>query len=147
MWIVDVISRVVHVSTAIALVGGSIFMLCVLMPAAKELGEEAHQKLATAIGSRWKRFVHIGVALFLLSGFYNFARALPLHRGDGLYHALVGIKILLALIVFFIAAALVGRSPSLEPIRRNRATWLKVLVALGFVIVAISGFVKVRGLP
>ncbi len=147
MWIVDVVSRIVHVGTAITLVGGSMFMLWVLMPSARELGEEAHQKLAASVGSRWKRFVHIGVALFLISGFYNFARALPLHRGDGLYHAMVGTKILLALGVFFIAAALVGRSASLEPIRRNRETWLKVLVTLALVIVAISGFVKVRGVP
>jgi uncharacterized membrane protein len=147
MWIVDVISRIVHVGTAITLVGGSVFMLWVLMPSAKELSDETHQKLATAITSRWKRFVHIGIALFLISGIYNFVRALPNHRGDGLYHALIGTKILLALAVFFIAAALVGRSASLEPIRRNRAKWLKILVTLAAVIVIISGFVKVRGMP
>jgi hypothetical protein len=59
----------------------------------------------------------------------------------------MGVKILLALGVFFIAAALVGRSPALEPIRQNRAKWLRVLVALALIIVCISGFLKVRGLP
>jgi uncharacterized membrane protein len=147
MWIVDVISRVVHVGTAITLVGGSLFMLCVLLPSAKELSEEAHEKLAEAVKSRWKRFVHIGVALFLVSGFYNYFRAIPQHRGDSLYHALVGTKILLALGVFFLAAALVGRSSALESIRQHRGKWLKVLVFLAAVIVALSGFVKVRGLP
>lgn len=147
MWIVDVVSRIVHVGTAITLVGGSMFMLWVLMPSAKELSDEAHQKLAAAISSRWKRFVHLGVALFLISGFYNFFRALPQHRGDSLYHALIGTKIMLALGVFFIAAALVGRSAALEPFRRNRGTWMKILVMLALLIVAISGFVKVRGLP
>ena len=96
---------------------------------------------------RWRRFVHIGIALFLISGFYNYMQAIPQHRGQGLYHALVGTKMLLALGVFFLAAALVGRSEKLEPMRQNRGKWLKVLVVLSAAIVAISGFVKVRGVP
>lgn len=147
MWIVDVISRIVHVGTAITLIGGSIFMLWVLIPSAKQLDDDSHQKLADLIGSRWKQFVHIGVTLFMISGFYNFVRALPQHRGDGLYHAILGTKILIAMVVFFIATALVGRSAKLEPMRRNREKWLRVLVTLALVIVAMSGFVKVRGIP
>ena len=147
MWVVDVVSRIVHVGTAITLVGGSLFMLLVLMPSAKELSDESHQTLASAVQSRWKRFVHLGVALFLISGFYNYVRAIPQHRGDSLYHALLGTKMLLALGVFFLAAALVGRSSALESIRTQRGKWLKVLVVLAALIVAISGFVKVRGVP
>ncbi len=147
MEIIDTLSRIVHIGTAIVLVGGSVFTLMVLMPAAKELPDEPHGKLAEAITGRWKRFVHIGVFLFILSGSYNYARALANHQGDGLYHALLGLKMLLALGVFFLAAALVGRSSKLEPIRRARCKWLKVLVVLAAVIVAISGYVKVRGIP
>ena len=147
MWIVDVISRILHIGTAITLIGGSIFMLWVLIPSAKQLDDDSHQKLAGLISSRWKQFVHIGVTLFLISGFYNFVRALPQHRGDSLYHAILGTKILIAMVVFFIATALVGRSAKLESMRRNRETWLKVLVTLALVIVAMSGFVKVRGIP
>jgi hypothetical protein len=54
---------------------------------------------------------------------------------------------LIALAVFFLAAALVGRSEKLAAIRADRAKWLKVLVLLAATIVAISGFVKVRGVP
>ena len=142
---VDIISRIVHVGTAITLVGGSAFILLVLMPSTRELAEDASDRLSAAVMGRWKRFVHIGVLLFLVSGFYNYVRAIPNHQGDGLYHALIGTKMLLALGVFFLAAALVGRSPALEGIRRNRSKWLKVLVFLAAVIVCISGFVKVRG--
>lgn len=145
MFVVDVLSRIVHVGTAIALVGGSVFMLLVLLPAAQAISEEAHQTLRAAILGRWKRFVHLGIGLFLVSGFYNFFRALPAHQGDGLYHALVGTKILLALGVFFIASALVGRSAKFEFMRQARGTWLAILVLLASLIVALSGFVKVRG--
>ena len=67
-------------------------------------------ELIPAIRARWKKFVHGGIALLILSGAFNYYRAMPLHKGDGLYHGLIGTKIILALVVFFLASALVGRS-------------------------------------
>ncbi len=145
MEIVDVVSRILHVGTAITLVGGSAFMLLVLIPSAKVLSDESREQLTQAVTGRWKRFVHLGVLLFLASGFYNYFRAIPNHKGDGLYHALIGTKMLLALVVFFLAAALVGRSKGLEGFRNQRAKWLKVLVLLAAAIVILSGYVKIRG--
>jgi uncharacterized membrane protein len=147
MFALDVLSRIIHVSTAITLVGGSAFMLLVLLPSAKLISEEAHQTLAQAVTGRWKRFIHGGILLFLLSGFYNYMRAIPNHKGDGLYHGLLGAKMLLAFAIFFLASALVGRSAAFAGIRENRAKWLKVVVLFAAIIVGISGFVKVRGVP
>ncbi|KAA1258776.1 hypothetical protein LF1_12990 [Rubripirellula obstinata] len=144
MFWIDVVSRIVHIATAITLVGGSVFTLLVLMPSAKTLDESVHQSLLASITGRWKRFVHGGVALFLISGFYNYFRAMPNHKGDGLYHALVGTKMILAFAVFFLAAAMVGRSNKLAFIRNSRKFYLTVLVILATVIVTISGYVKVR---
>lgn len=143
--VIDVISRIVHVSTAIVLVGGSTFMAYVLLPTAEQLDIAQHEKLRGLINGRWKRFVHIGIVLFLISGFYNFTRQLPLHKGDGVYHALMGTKILLALGLFFVASALVGRSQAFEGMRTDRARWLRLIVLIAAVIVALSGFAKVRG--
>jgi uncharacterized membrane protein len=145
--LLDICSRIVHVATAIAITGGTVFMTFVLLPVAGQLSEEEHQKLRTALQHRWKRWVHVGILFFLVTGLYNFIRALPDHRGDGLYHGLVGTKILLALVVFFIASALVGRSAAFEKMRSERQRWLRILVFLAAAIVAISGFVKVRGKP
>jgi len=145
MLLLDIISRIVHVSTAIVLIGGSAFTLWVLMPSAKQLSDEAHSQLAAAVNGRWKRFVHGGIALFLLSGFYNYVRAMPDHKGDGLYHGLLGTKMLLAFVIFFLASALVGRSPKLAGMRDNRAKWLKLIVLLAAIIVGMSGYLKVRG--
>lgn len=147
MDILDIVSRIVHVSTAIVLVGGSVFSAFVLLPAAGALDETPRTELLAHVTKRWKRFIHSGILLFLLSGFYNYFQAIPNHKGDGLYHALVGTKIILALVIFFIASALVGRSSAFDKLRQNRGTWLKILVLLAAIIVAISGFVKVRGLP
>lgn len=145
MFWIDYLSRLIHISTAIALIGGSVFTLCVLLPAAKLISDEAQNMLSQGITARWKRFVHIGILLFLVSGFYNYFNAMPLHKGDGLYHALVGTKMLLALVVFFIASALVGRSQAFAKMRAKRGTWLGIMVLLACVIVLISSFVKVRG--
>jgi hypothetical protein len=144
MFWIDVVSRITHIATAITLVGGSVFTLLVLIPATKALDESTHQKLRSAITLRWKRFVHLGVLLFLVSGFYNYTRAIPDHKGDGLYHALIGTKIILAFGVFFLAAALVGRSKKLAFIRAKRKSYLTLMVVLAIAIVSISGFTKVR---
>lgn len=143
--VIDVVSRIVHIATAIVLVGGSTFMAFVLLPTAEQLDVAQHEKLRQLVTGRWKRFVYLGILLFLVTGFYNFYRQLPNHKGDGLYHALIGIKILLALGLFFIASALVGRSRALEGLRAERARWLKIVVLLAAIIVALSSFVKVRG--
>ena len=144
---IDVISRIVHVGTAITLVGGSVFMAFVLHPSAGAISDEEHDKLRAGVIGRWKMFVHIGVSLFLISGFYNYTGMIPKHKGDGLYHGLLGTKMILAFGVFFIAEALVGKSKTFEGMRQNRGQWLKIIVLLSAVIVGISGFAKIRGIP
>lgn len=146
MFVLDVLSRVTHVLTAILLLGGSMFSLWVLTPAVVHVEDEAARRsLLERVVGRWKWYVHLGIALFLISGGYNYWRALPKHPGDGLYHALLGTKMLLALGVFFIASALVGRSEALQSMRDRRVLWTRILVFMACLIVAMSGFVKIRG--
>lgn len=146
-WIAFV-SRLTHIGTAIVLVGGSCFLRFVLSPAAAQLPDSEHAKLKELVLARWKKFIHGGIALFLLSGFYNYLIVqAPLHKGDKLYHPLIGTKILLALAIFFIASALVGKSKSLEGMRRNSKLWQSVVIVLATLVVGISGYAKVRGVP
>lgn len=140
---VDVLSRMFHVGTAIVLLGGAVFARFVLLPSAAELSEPEHDKLRAGVLGRWKRFVHGGIALLLLTGFYNFFRAIPGHKGQALYHALIGTKILLAFAVFFIASAMVGRSSLAVAMRKNAKVWVGLIVLLGAVIVGISSYAKV----
>jgi uncharacterized membrane protein len=144
--LIPLISRWVHVGTSIVLVGGTVFMRLVLAPAASAtLSDAEHAALRERIIGTWKRFVHIGILLFLLTGFYNYlVVAVPKHENDSLYHALMGTKILLALVVFFVASALVGKSQGLQKIRDKRSTWLLVLIVLSALIVGIAGFLKIR---
>lgn len=141
------ITRFVHVMTAIVLVGGTVFIRFILQPAATAtLSQEQHDLLKAKVMSRWKTVVHRGIGLILISGAINYGRDISsgIHKGDGLYHALIGTKILLALGVFFIASVLVGRSPKFESWRQDARKWLLVSIALATIIVGISGFLKVR---
>jgi uncharacterized membrane protein len=140
----SILSRWVHIGTAIVLVGGTFFLRFVLAPAAAKLPDDEHAKLKESVMNRWKRFVHLGIALFILSGFYNFLVVqIPKHKGDSQYHALIGIKILLAFAVFFFASALVGRSKSFDGMRKNAKFWQLVILLLATIIVGISGYAKI----
>lgn len=138
--ILAVISRWAHVGTAIVLVGGTAFLRLALIPAL----EGDSSELVSRIRERWKKVVHAGIALFILSGFYNFWLMIPKHKGDSLYHPLVGIKILLAFVVFFLASALVGSKEGTKKFRDNPKKWTGIMLLLAAIIVGISGFVKVR---
>ncbi len=149
MELLAVVSRWIHIGTAIVVVGGTVFLRFVLLPAAEKLPEDMHQTLRGQVVRTWKIFVHTGIVLFLISGFYNYylVFAKQQHQGDGLYHALIGIKILLAMVVFFLASVLVGRAAAFEKLRQNRKMWLGIVILLAAIIVGISGFLKVRGAP
>lgn len=140
----DVLFRVVHVATAIFVLGGSIFLRFVLMPAAAELPEAEHNALRERLMGRWRKLIGIGIGLFLVSGFYNYLVVTKnKHAGQAIYHALLGTKIILAFIVFFLASALTGRAAAFEGIRQNSKKWLLITIVLGLIIVAISGYVKI----
>jgi hypothetical protein len=80
-----------------------------------------------------------GISLLLVTGFYNYLAV----KHEPRYHMLMGIKILLAFGVFFLASALTGRSAGLAGIRRDAPKWLGILIGLAALIVAIGGYLKV----
>jgi uncharacterized membrane protein len=142
-FILALVSRWIHVGTVIVLVGGTCFMKFVAGPVLKGQAPE----IMDAMRGRWKKFIHGGIALLLISGFYNYFKAMQDHKGDGLYHALIGTKIILAFVVFFFASALVGRSKGTQKFRDNSGKWMAVVLVLSALIVAMSGAAKVRGIP
>lgn len=147
MEIVPLLMRWLHVLSAIVAVGGAFFMLAVLRPSANAVLPEAqHDALRGAVRGRWQRVVHITILLFLISGFYNYLVLMrPQHVDQPLYHALFGIKFLLALAVFTLAIALTSSKDWSARMRSNSGTWLGLLVALAVTVVLISG--AMRALP
>lgn len=145
MLFVDVLMRWLHVSMAMVLVGGAFFQWIVLRPVARNVLESEHQKLREQILEKWRKVVGMGIGLLLLTGFYNYLVAS--NPGDiwKPYHAVMGVKMLLALGVFFLASALTGRAAVFEGMRRQATTWLCLLIVLSLSVVALSSYLKVQG--
>lgn len=145
--ILPLIMRWLHILSAITAIGGAIFMRLVLHPTvAANLTDEEHMRLRAPLMKRWKMFVRTCIALFLISGLYNYMLVeMPLHEGQGIYHMLFGIKFLLALVVFFLAEALSASGTTFAGIKAKAPLYLGLLVFLAVIIVLISGYM--RALP
>ncbi len=145
--LLPLIMRWIHILSAIIAVGGAFFMYYVLRPsAAAVLPESLGMSLREAITTRWRRVVHTAIALFLISGFYNYLVVMaPQHRDQPLYHMLFGIKFLLALAVFVLAIALTSTKAWSIRFRESSRGWLGWLVMLAVGVVLISGIL--RALP
>jgi uncharacterized membrane protein len=150
---VTLLLRWAHVLAAIAALGGLLFARFVFVPAAEELGAETADRLHAGVRRRWLPWVIGAITLLLASGLANYVllmrrvKAAPeLWGGDWMgqtgYHALFGVKFLLAMIVFYLASGLVGRGAGTQWIRNARKQWLSVTVGLGVAVVLISGWMR-----
>jgi len=138
------VSRWLHIAAAITAVGGAMYARFAAAPSIKEqLDGPARTALQDAIRRRWAKFVHASIAVLLLTGSLNFVLlALPPKIKPLPYHPIFGVKFLLALAVFVIGTALVGRSPAFAKLRERNLHWLNVLLALAGIIVLISGLLS-----
>jgi uncharacterized membrane protein len=140
--ILPLLMRWTHILAAIAALGGTLFLRLILIPAAaKALGDEERKRLREAVLGRWRVAVHVAIALLLISGFYNYLGVTRFdHEGQGAYHALMGVKMLLALVVFALAILLTSRRPN--SIQANTPKWQAILIALTVAVVLIAGHLK-----
>lgn len=141
---VGILFRWLHVLSAITAVGGTIFMRMALVPSVAVLTAEQHKALHEQVRSRWVKFVMAAILFLIVSGLYNFlAKFRTIDREYiGLYHGLFSVKFTLALVIFFLASALMGRSPVFAKIRQNARLWLSVNMALAILVVCISGVLR-----
>ncbi len=140
-----VVLRWMHILAAITAVGGTIFSRVALLPAASGLPEEPRRALLEGIRSRWSKFVAGAILFLLVSGLWNFMQMERAYKLGALYHALFGIKFLLAFAIFFLASVLNGRSALAQKVRANARCWLTVNMTMAILVVCISGVL--RGLP
>ena len=139
-------ARWLHILSAALALGVPIYVRYVLMPAMGQLEESQRSLLREAVTKRWRMFVHVMIVVFLATGFWTFLGA---KRWSGFepdakfrYHMLFGIKVLIALAMFFISSALAGRSNAFAGMRANAKMWIGVLILLGLAIVGISGIMR-----
>jgi uncharacterized membrane protein len=135
------IARWLHIVAAIVALGGAAFVRFALLPACTAtLDESTHARLREVVAARWSRVVHGAIGVLLVTGGFNFVRLAMSPDVEPMpYHAIFGLKFMLALLIFVIATALVGRSAGFAGVRENARRWLSVLLALGAVVVLLSG--------
>jgi uncharacterized membrane protein len=140
-------NRWFHLAAVIVAVGGTVFIRFIFHPAVKSsLTPEAAGPLRDVLLRRWGIVIHVCITVLILTGTYNSIVQLRRHPAvDGqvpVYHILFGVKLVLALALFFIASALTGRSKTFEALRARRPFWLGVSIALAAAIVLISNILK-----
>jgi uncharacterized membrane protein len=141
LWL-DILMRWLHIGSATLAIGVPIFMYFVLMPAARAtMDQQAYQTFRDRLMARWRVFVMAMITLLLVSGVYWLLFVVNLKHKVPLYHALLGVKILAALGLFFLASALAGRSATFAPIRANERKWSFINMALGILILLCAGVI------
>ncbi|MFC1758102.1 hypothetical protein ACFL2H_04955 [Planctomycetota bacterium] len=140
----ELVLRWVHILSAITLVGGTIFMKYALLPGLKSLEAEQRETVAASIRGFWSKCVMATSGLLLISGFVNLFRIMKIYgtNFDGPYHAMVGIKMLLAFAIFALASILSGRSSNAQKLRQKESMWLNVNIGLAIAVVCIAGYMK-----
>jgi uncharacterized membrane protein len=146
LFLLNILTRWVHVTAAVIAVGGTVLLRFVLLPvlAARPDGAE----ILDSVRIIWKRIFHTAMGILLLSGFYNYlgvaapkVRALREAGNETIarYHSVMGVKIILSLVVFGIAIALLKPVPAMH---ENRKTWLTVNTVLALLILLFGAYLR-----
>jgi hypothetical protein len=134
-------SRVLHVASSIILLGGIFYLLAVVAPRAIANGGNAD---AWFNGNRaaWAKWVGITTTLLLVTGLFNFVTIIQANEIAKSYHMLGTMKILVALVIFFFAAILAGKTALAESFRERMKYWLTVTMLVGLLIVVIGSVMR-----
>ena len=147
-YVIQIVSRVLHILSAIILVGGLFYIRTILAPSASSVDAMGADKIGdTCFGDRravWAKWVGISTAFLLLTGIYNFIVIIGESKADGgvklppTYHMLFGVKFLLAMMVMFIAAILAGKTEAADRFRLQMKKWLNIgwLAAMAIIVIA-----------
>ena len=138
---VDLALRWLHIFSATALVGGTLYWRFALLPATSQLSSEQDAFL-DKLRSGWARIVMLSSGFLLISGVFNAVRIIMRYDLPTSYHMLVGVKLLLALAMMWLSATLAGRSQLARKFREQARLWLTVNVLLAVVLVGLAGVMK-----
>jgi uncharacterized membrane protein len=141
----DGVLQWLHVLAAVLAVGGVFFLRFVLCPALKKLPPEqdaAKTQLLQSVVRNFKMVIHSSIAVLLLTGFYRYLSQMSLTKGWSQYHMFMGIKILLAFVVFFLAIMLTLPGEKPNYFQRNRDRSLLISFVLGAIVILLSATLR-----
>ena len=139
MQAVDIIARILHIGSAIALLGGTFFFLVVVIPSLKVLDDGLRGSILQVARKRFYRISHPALLLLVLTGFYQYAQNIDIYRkgNKAAINGLLGFKILLALTILTIVFGQTFGAIKACPIKMARFN-----LAMGILIVIIAAIVR-----
>lgn len=141
-WFILLTFRVLHIASAAALFGGLLYLRQVVAPVATD-AETPEEALYRGRRKAWSLVVMVATTLLLLSGFFNLYNIIAgSEKLPAAYHMLFGIKFLLAMFVFFVAAGTAGKSPMAENMQRRMEFWLNLSLAAVLVIFVLGAAMR-----
>jgi uncharacterized membrane protein len=146
-WIM-LVSRILHILGAIILLGGLFYLRAIVIPLPRREGpgEGPSINTDTLFGGRraaWAMWVGIATLLLLVTGLWNYSQMIQMHEKlASSYHMIAGIKMLVGLALFFLAALLAGRSAAAQRLRQKMRFWLTVCLILGILTVALGSVLR-----
>ena len=128
---------------AAILVGGPFYLWVVMSPNVAATEVNSAERAFSGRRGVWAMWVGIATLVVLVTGLYNYLNIIWMHeklpRG---YHPLAGIKIVLAMVVFFLSAMIAGRSAAAVRFRQRIRFWLGVCVIVGLAVVLLGSVLR-----
>jgi uncharacterized membrane protein len=134
------IAQWIHVVAAVVALGGTGFLLFVLLPSAAVLSPEQSAALMKAVQGRFRWVSWSAVLLLIISGIYNVRLVWEVPWGR--YWEFLTLKIVLAFVVFALVFALTMPFGFLRRIHQRRPLWTLVAFVLGVIVILISAYLR-----
>lgn len=133
----------IHISAAVVGVGGMAFMLFILLPASRVIGDERRELLLKHVMRRFLWVAWGVIVLLIASGLYNVQLVWLVPWGP--YWRFLTIKIILAFVVFAIVLCLTIPIGIFRKFRERSQLWLSIAFALAMVVILIAAYLRRGG--
>ncbi len=133
--VVGLLSRWVHISSVVVLLGGVLYARFVLGPATAALAAEGRRAMAEQLAARYRPWLFAALAGLVASGLYNLFTKPKLPAG---YHAWFGVKMLLAMHI--IAVSVLLCKPGVDEAKRAR--WMTGIAGSGLAVLLLSAWLR-----
>ncbi len=131
----DLAVKWVHLVSIVTVVGLTLFQYFVLQPLLRRV-QGVPEDLTKGLQRRAGIVIGVAWMLVWVTGIYNLVLIIPTVKPN--YHMVLGAKILLVLVLFFISTALSHPSLAFEGMQRNRGRWVALAAWLGILVVVLS---------
>lgn len=140
MEVFNVVMRILHVLSAVLLVGGLAFFLIGVSPAMRLLDDGLRGQIMTLARRSYYKVSHAAISLLLLTGAWNWYVNIEAYRAVSNKAMLQGILGFKALLGIAIAVILFGEAFGVIKGKGTGAT--KLIVALGVVVIILAAIVR-----